>query len=764
MQRCDFASIVKLIRDNLLEGNFDNQSEFLETLFASYLEESGGCFDMGLLNKWLNGLARLSPSIIQFYLKDKKHREDLTITMEDVIIPCLSDSAMVIQQVTTLLVQDPTISDRKKQELSPRIPCDSTKDEAEALTAILLFGMARPFQAHDIRKAQDDTINEKSPLIKDYILCGDVPRPCPYFCGRDKEIESLHKKLMNHEKVFVEGIPGIGKSELVKAYALKYKKEYTNMLYILYSGDIQRDIADICFADDLPSESSEERFYRHDRFLRTLKKDTLVILDNFDTKSSREGAFAHFQNYRCHILVTTRYRWPEHCRIRIGGIADDDALFQLIEQFYPDAEKHRNEILNIMWETQYHPLILELIARCLGQGKSTPFFFLSQLRIRGTCFRESEKIKLSKDGKIRRDTVTEHIRTLFDISSFSPEEQNVLRCMAMIPAYGIPSYLLGSWLKLRAMDDVNNLIDLGYLTITPENRIAMPRAVRKACVAELRPSITGCRTMLESVQEACLSSKKESEDYILILHIISGIRNIVQDDLVFYYEFLKDAVPFMKKYHDLYGMQMALLDMNRILIAIDKTERDDALYLFYMALAQKNIESKIKNALDALACLPDENAENSWLLYTIHIYLGGLYKKIENESSAMEQFNIALMYWLKYKPYQKRYDFLETIKFAYFSNIVSSPTEALASLKIKEFFIKTGNPTSYDYGILLQTKGWIQLSSGDQEGGMQSLEKAKEIFERIIVNDPTLLAEKQEEIKEIIEKTKFTNVEKPKLN
>ena len=95
MERCDFASVAKIIRDDLLDGNFDNQTEFAETLFSSYLEESTVYFDMGLLNKWLNGLAHLSPAIGQFYRRDAKNREALAITLEDAIIPSLSDSAMV---------------------------------------------------------------------------------------------------------------------------------------------------------------------------------------------------------------------------------------------------------------------------------------------------------------------------------------------------------------------------------------------------------------------------------------------------------------------------------------------------------------------------------------------------------------------------------------------------------------------------------------------------------------------------------------------
>lgn len=40
MERCDFASITHILRNNLLDGNFDNQMEFAEALFVSYVEEN----------------------------------------------------------------------------------------------------------------------------------------------------------------------------------------------------------------------------------------------------------------------------------------------------------------------------------------------------------------------------------------------------------------------------------------------------------------------------------------------------------------------------------------------------------------------------------------------------------------------------------------------------------------------------------------------------------------------------------------------------
>ena len=62
-----------------------------------------------------------------------------------------------------------------------------------------------------------------SPVVLGYIADSEVPKPCRHFVGRESEIENLHECLENNSKVFLYGIPGIGKSELAKAYAKNIK-------------------------------------------------------------------------------------------------------------------------------------------------------------------------------------------------------------------------------------------------------------------------------------------------------------------------------------------------------------------------------------------------------------------------------------------------------------------------------------------------------------------------------------------------------------
>ncbi len=43
------------------------------------------------------------------------------------------------------------------------------------------------------------------------------------------------------------------------------------------------------FIDDPPEISEQERFQRHNRFLRSLKSDTLLIIDNFNVTATQDS-------------------------------------------------------------------------------------------------------------------------------------------------------------------------------------------------------------------------------------------------------------------------------------------------------------------------------------------------------------------------------------------------------------------------------------------------------------------------------------------
>ncbi len=224
MNRCDFSSISTCLKNHISESNQMSQPDFLYELFEDFMDDPANqdfSMDNGLVCRWMTGQAKISPKISAYYSKPY-NQEKLAHTIHQNLLPLMSDCNMAIQDIYTLFIQDDSISDAKKKNL--------------------LAGGAL------------------SPIVLDYIMDSEVPKPCRHFIERDKELEKLYTMLEENRHVFLCGIAGIGKSELAKAYAKRYIKQYTNILYVEYTGNLHQDITDMDFIDDLPESTEQERF------------------------------------------------------------------------------------------------------------------------------------------------------------------------------------------------------------------------------------------------------------------------------------------------------------------------------------------------------------------------------------------------------------------------------------------------------------------------------------------------------------------------
>ena len=234
MERCDFASIMGILRSYIREDQEQNQTDLMYLLFDSFVSDKENLdfdFDNGLVCRWLSGQARVSPRVSGYYF-EQKHRRRLAYDLYGHIVPLLSDPGMAAEKVYSLLLCDPSISESKKQELTRGYPCPGEEEVAEFLAEVLSFGMGREFVKRDPKRKALTADSSLSPLVQDLIYGAEVPRPCQHFCGREKELQELHALLEENRHVFLRGMAGIGKSELAKAYAKQYKKDYTNILYI----------------------------------------------------------------------------------------------------------------------------------------------------------------------------------------------------------------------------------------------------------------------------------------------------------------------------------------------------------------------------------------------------------------------------------------------------------------------------------------------------------------------------------------------------
>ena len=765
MEYLDFSSVITIIRkyindertvmDKFLKEEVKiDQLHLMDQVFSSFCDDEEALdftFDNGQVCRWFNGQARISPRIISFYMK-AENRELMSADVEYNVLPLMYDSAMAVQEIYTLLLQDTTISNEIKNKLATGYPCKTDREKADFIAALLLFGMEREFRKRDANTKNLLAAGSLSPALKDFIFGVKAPAPCRYFCGRDMELDALHEMLCSQGKVFLQGIAGIGKSELAKAYAKRYSREYTNIIYFTYSGDLKRDIANLDFADDVDdNETMDARFSRHHRLLRRLQDDSLLIIDNFNTVTTRDSLLDVVLNYHCRIIFTTRSKFDSYTSMNLEEIADTEALISLMSCFYSDAEKQRSVLEQIIQAVHRHTLAVELSARLLETGILEPLPLLNKLKEEKAALDATDTIGITKDGRSRKATYYDHIHTLFSLYQLSDEETDVMRNLSLTPLTGILGRLLANWLKLRDMNIVNDLIEKGFVQTVDGRTVTLHPMIQEVAMEETRPSVQKCRTLLDSIHEICLLHGYDISYYRHLFQMVeSVIERIENDDMPVYLRFLEDTFPYMDKYHDLQGMELVLNELSALLK--DKSigsASDRALLISYRAYCEKKPDKAIKLQKEAIAMIPEITPDNALLVSNLYSNLGGFYKQSGKLEMAKQNIEQAIRILEQYGLTHYHDSIVQITNYAVLLTDMGQPNVGLSALKklcrvIREF----NSDKSMDYAMVQEAMGGICLTMGDIQQATTYFKKSMAIYEVLFEAEPETLEEKKRDILE----------------
>lgn len=752
MDRCDFSSIMTCLKNHISESNQMNQPEFLYEVFEDFMdspESKDFSFDNGLVCRWMTGQAKISPKISTYYAKPSK-QEKLAETIQQNLLPLMTDCSKALQDVYTLFMQDATVSEAKKNKLALLYkPADS---RLLFLAKLISFGMERQFVKRDTRNQKLIAGGALSPVVLDYIMDSEVPRPCRHFVGREEELGELHTMLEENSKVFLYGIAGIGKSEMAKAYAKQYKKYYTNILYVEYTGDLHQSVTDMDFTDDLPEDSEEERFRKHNRFLRSLKDDTLLIINNFNVTSTQDSFLSVVLKYRCRILFTTRSKFDGHCILQLKEIREPSSLFQLASAFYSEAEEHRTLVEEIIETVHRHTFAVELAAKLLENGILPPEQLLEKLRVEKASLENEDKINAIKDGQNSKATYYNHIHTLFSLYSISQEQQDIMRDFCFLPPAGISARIFADWLGLTTLNDINDLIETGFVQANTRHTISLHPMIQEIALSETRPSITSCHTLLDSLQKICLMHGMEVSYYKKLFQTAENIIHLIEkDDISKYLLFLEDVFPYMEKYHYQKGMREILRELKQILKENNYgTTSDRALLLDYQATMETKPEKAIKLEKEALAQIKEITEGNAHLVSNLHANLGGLYRMNGQTELAKEHMEKGILLLEQYHLLYTNDSIPQINNYAALLTEMQEPERAMSALQKLAQIIKHYNSDHcLDYAQVQESMGNISLITANLSQAKSHFKKAMKIYEDVWADEPELIEAKYLEIQQL---------------
>lgn len=633
MRRVDFSTVISIIIKNCRENmhiSKDKERAFTQTdlitgIFSEYYDSCDDkIFESSSISRWIKGSRPVPADLINFYRDNGC--ESIGYDFQDNCVDVVYDLNNLYNELVTLVSNDYSLSEEKKAKILTEIDTTDESEVCRFIGNVIFAAIDRPFVSADKPMLPTAEIT-----VSECIFGAEVPAPCRYFCGRDTELDELHTVLQEHSKAFIKGFAGIGKSEFAKAYAKNFKKEYRNILYFNYHGSLKEMITDMDFVGDNATDDEQTRFTKHIRFMKSLRSDSLIIIDNFNLTS--DSFLSTLINYGCKMIFTTRIKIDCGYIFNLDVIGNPEDLYQLVSKYYSYANENKSVINELIETVHHHTLSVEMIAKLLEKGLHTPEEILEHLKQNSANPESADKIKISKDGVNAKETYYNHIRSLFSLYLLDNDYQSIMRNMIFFDEVRIIYF--AKLLELNDTNGINELCELGFIRNDYADLILLHPMIRDVVLLDLKPTFENCDTLITNLKNKLQIIGIELPDSAII---ISSIRNVMKylgsTDSSSYLNFLETAYIFLDNYHE-YDFMETIISETEKLLDDDKlgTDNNRALLLNNKAMLPMNRNEKLAHSISLMnkALSMCDEKSNSVLFANINMNLGILY--IENKET-----------------------------------------------------------------------------------------------------------------------------------
>lgn len=336
-------------------------------------------------------------------------------------------------------------------------------------------------------------------------LISKLPQPRQYCFGRDNQIEEIHKNFTNgNHVIFLEGIGGIGKSELAKQYATKYRHEYKNILFATFTTSLKDLICDssAILIENLVQAPGENEYAFYQRKLQQLQilanNKTLLIIDNFDVDNDPE--LEKFLEGSYDIIFTTRNVHFEYPSVYVSEIRNFDIMLKIFTKYYGKSVREDDipYLKDIFEFVQYHTYAVELIAKQMAASSLTANKML--VRLKG---KELIDITETVTGRSDQKTAFQHLTSLFDIGKLNESEQKIMMYLSLMGTAGVQSELLKEWAELSSYETVIQLARRSWVREEIDGKYSLHPLVREVVWNRLKPCVENCRVFLTQIAKFC---------------------------------------------------------------------------------------------------------------------------------------------------------------------------------------------------------------------------------------------------------------------
>lgn len=330
------------------------------------------------------------------------------------------------------------------------------------------------------------------------------------FVGRDRELGRIREILAGHQMVFLSGIGGIGKTELAKQYANKYRNQYDTIVFSVFETDIQSLVCEEIGINKINREEDETDEAFFERKLKVLKgivtARDLILIDNFDVESDEKLELLF--DCPCKFIITTRmdfrdYNYEQITVDRLENLEDILDLFDTYnDTFY--SEEERDAVKKLVDYVDGHTMTIELIAKYLRESEESPLNLYGKfLEKEGSANTDEIRVRQRKDRRRRFESVNGHLRILFDVSGFDEVEKEILSSLSLLAGIRIGKPMFRQLCAIADMENrIEHLIRNGWIEYNRFlDKIALHQVIQDMIYGTLKPVAESCPGIVKGMRK-----------------------------------------------------------------------------------------------------------------------------------------------------------------------------------------------------------------------------------------------------------------------
>lgn len=339
--------------------------------------------------------------------------------------------------------------------------------------------------------------------------------PKRIFCGREEELKQIKEVFDSGERIlFLQGIGGIGKTEIAKQYAKRNKAQYDTLVYATYNNTVVELVSsqssfkiDPQFPRQVLSDGTQESdisyFKRKLDLIREITNErTLIIIDNFDVMD--DEYFSELTNANYKLLITTRCDYSRlFPTIKIEPLDSIEMLKRVFLDNYEgymvdEDDPHLKELIELV---NRHTYTIELIAQHMENSGQTTDEMIDVLKKQGIVSL-TEEVR----GADKTQVAYENLLKMFKVFDLNEEDKGVLKVLSLIPLSGVDVKDLRNWMGVPALKSLRNLESRSWIT-TSSNGVALHPIIRDVVRHELPISLEDAKPFLEAFNETIKEEK-----------------------------------------------------------------------------------------------------------------------------------------------------------------------------------------------------------------------------------------------------------------